>query len=619
MAQAWGSTPYQSLDAPDIDLLTPPSVSLSEKQADLLANVNGRFVENLGQVGPGAGMFYAPGDPLSVALGPGWASYYHAGDGTGEGVMVRMDLMGANKVEPIGVDPLSYPTNFLKGNDPDKWVVGARSYREVHFREVYDGIDMVYRFDEGMLKYDFLVSPQADISQVKMGYSGHERLVVDSVTGDLVIGTPVVDLVDRAPVSYQDDTDGSDEISSRFILVDERMVSFEVKGHDPGLPLVIDPTLVVFSTYIGANKLDNLRDMLIDEGDVILTGWTKSTNFPTTHGVVQPNNNTPWDSFVLKLKADGSDLVFSTYIGGSRDDIFDEMVFDTDKNLILVGGTYSPDYPTTPGAIKTAHGSSLDGVVTKLNKNGSKIIMSTLIGGSKNDTIHSVAIMSNWDIILGGVTQSIDFPGTNGSYDDNLSGPNDSYIARIDANGTRIISATYVGGSKGDDQLLTLIAVDDNDDVYCMFHTNSTDLVTSLDAFSENFSGGVDGVVLKIDGNLTEMEYLTYIGGSGDDIFIPILIDGSGSVYLAGTTSSIDFPTTPDAYDKSHNGLGDYDAFISKLNPEGTNLSFSTFIGGEDDDHLYDFSLGPDGLIYLGLFTYTSTLPTTKHTKHTEY
>ncbi|GAH71904.1 unnamed protein product, partial [marine sediment metagenome] len=154
---------------------------------ELLSNVEGRFTENLGQFGEGAGSFYCMGEPLSVALGPGWVSYQHRDDAAQEGVMIRVDFEGADPVEPVGLSPTSYPTNFLKGNDPDRWVIGARSYGQVRYESLWDGIDLQYRFESGMLKYDFIVEPFADISQIRMQYQGHNSLLLDEATGDLII------------------------------------------------------------------------------------------------------------------------------------------------------------------------------------------------------------------------------------------------------------------------------------------------------------------------------------------------------------------------------------------------------------------------------------------------
>ncbi len=611
VAQAWGSTPYQSLDAPDIVLPAPPSFGLTEQQADLLSNVQGHFVENLGQYGPGAGMFYAVGDPLSVALGSGWVSFYHIGDGTGEGAMVRMDLLGAKGVDPIGVDPLSYPTNYLKGNDPDKWVVGARSFREVHYREVYDGIDLVYRFDAGMLKYDIHVEPHADISQVKMGYSGHDSLRVDSVTGDLVIQTPVADLIDRAPVSYQDNATACDKISTRFILVDEGTISFDVTGHDPGLPLVIDPLLPVFSTFVGGSVNESLWDLLIDEGDILVCGATQSTDFPTTPGVISENYMLNDDGYIFKLKEDGSDLIFSTFIGGSGLDIATHMALDKDRNIVVTGHSGSSEFPTTTGAYKDTLEYSGEIFVIKLDNDCTKVIWGTFL---VKGVLGSIAVMSNGDIMVAGATQETSFTSVPGCYDDTHNGGGDDLILiRLDPNGTRIIKWTFIGGSGSDATGVAGMKIDAHDNVFALIYTTtSTDLPVTPDAYSKVYSGGGDGAIFKIDGDLSELEYMTYLGGTGNDGASEIDIDASGAVYIIGTTDSSDFPTTDGAYDRTHNSPGVNDAFITKLAPNGSSLSFSTFIGGRSGDVGVSLRIGSDGLVYYAIMTESTLMPTTK-------
>ncbi|MCK5252770.1 MAG: hypothetical protein KAQ96_07460, partial [Thermoplasmata archaeon] len=284
----------------DFQVRTPAS-------RDLLSNVDGHFIENLGQLGEGAGTFYCLGEPMSVALGPGWVDYFHRPGQGGKGVLVRVQFLDANSVGPVGSAPLSHPTNFLKGDDPDRYVLGARSFREVRYPELWDGIDLVYRLDKGMLKYDLVVAPFADLEQVRFRYSGQDRLLIDDATGDLIIRTPVVDLVDQAPVSFQGPAVVEGGISSQYVLLDDRTVAFQVDDYDPSLPLVIDPGLN-FSTYLGGGDNENATMVVDHEGDVYMIGLTLSSDFPTTHGVVEPDDLVDGDVFVVKLKYDGSEL-----------------------------------------------------------------------------------------------------------------------------------------------------------------------------------------------------------------------------------------------------------------------------------------------------------------------
>ena len=251
-----------------MEAVEPGSEEPSEPEAmAMLSDLDGFFTENLGQKGEGAGLYYCQGSPLSVALGPGWAAYHHVGEGEKEGVLVRVDFSGADPVEPFGEDPLPHPTNYLKGKDPDGWIVGARSYREVVYEDLWEGIDLVWRLAGGSLKYDLVVEPGADLSQIAMRYSGQSSLFVEEATGDLVVRTPGVDLRDSAPLSFQ----GGEEVPSRFVLRDDRTVSFDVPGRDPALPLVIDPELD-FGTYIGGAGGDYAQTDIDATGDILIGG-----------------------------------------------------------------------------------------------------------------------------------------------------------------------------------------------------------------------------------------------------------------------------------------------------------------------------------------------------------
>ena len=251
----------------------------SDSPPGLLSDLSGHFIEDLGQLGEGTGGLYCLGDPLSVYLGPGHVDYSYRPGRVGRGVLVRVEFLSANLVEPIGVDPLPHPTNFLKGDDPDQWVVGARSFREVLYPGLWEGIDLVYRLDGYKLKYDLLVAPFADLNQVRFRYYGQEGLTIAVTTGDLVIRTPVVDLVDTAPMSFQTTSEDSGSITSKFRLVDDRTVDIEVEGYDPTLPLVIDPGLN-FSTYLGGEGEEFVGMVDVNGDDVYMIGTTVSEDFP---------------------------------------------------------------------------------------------------------------------------------------------------------------------------------------------------------------------------------------------------------------------------------------------------------------------------------------------------
>ncbi|MCK4971421.1 MAG: hypothetical protein KAS77_12870, partial [Thermoplasmata archaeon] len=349
-----------------------PTPSASDA-GTLLTNIQGHFTENLGQMDEAT--FYCVGDPLSVVLGPGWVNYFHRSEQDGRGVLVRVEFPGANTVEPIGSKPLSHPTNILKGNDPDGWIIGAPSYAEVRYTNLWDGIDLVYRFEDGFLKYEFIVAPLADASQIRLRYSGHSDLIIDDVTGDLVIRTPVIDIVDLAPVSFQE---GITKVKTRYIVTGGNIVSFNLDGYDPDLPLTIDPGLL-FSTFVGGDGVDGGTQVLVDEnGDILVCGPTTPTDFPTTPGVIGPDNLGEMDGYVLKLKGDGTAIIWSTYIGSDGKDSCTDIKIADDGNLLLTGFANGTDFPTTPGVLYERNQGEQDAFVMEISANGSDIHWSTL-------------------------------------------------------------------------------------------------------------------------------------------------------------------------------------------------------------------------------------------------
>ncbi len=575
-------------------------------RSDLLSNIDGFFTENLGQLGEGAGSLYCQGSPLSVALGPGWLSYLHRSD---EGaVLVRIDLEGANDVGPVGVDPLPHPTNFFKGKDPDGWVVGARSYRQVLYVDLWDGIDLRYRFAEGSLKYDLLLAPHADLDQVRFSYQGQSGLSIEAATGDLVIHTPVVDLVDAAPVSFQNGQD----IDSRFLLLGDNTVAIEVDGRDPSLPLVIDPGLI-FSTYIGGSGEECVKPEVDGNGDILLGGISRSNDFPTTPGVIQEDDTLDQDGVILKLKGDGSQLLFSTYIGTDGWDTIWGARTDVDGNVITTGSSDTPDFPVTPGAYQTEWNAWDEGFVMKLNHNCSEILWCTLLTGSYDEGGYYVEPMPDGSVMSFGITGSPDFPVTDGCFQDEYSGFFDLFISVVSADGSQLLRSTYLGGTSYEDGYDIHVTYGEDAAVYVAATSESDDYPVSKDAFSRENAGGVDIVVTKLDLNLSRMLYSTYIGGTWRERVNSIDVDEKGCVHLIGVTDSRDFPTTTNAMDGRFVGPGLTETVIVKIDPNGTSLEFSSFFGGTGEEYGIDIKQRDDGLHTFLLSTTTDGLPTTEH------
>ncbi|MFB3895544.1 MAG: SBBP repeat-containing protein [bacterium] len=319
-----------------------------------------------------------------------------------------------------------------------------------------------------------------------------------------------------------------------------------------------------------------------------------------------------FSSFVSLSNA--SQLVYSTYLGGSNNDYSYSIAVDNGGNTYITGATYSSDFPTTSGVFDTSY-SNVDIFVAKLNPNGTGLVYSTYLGGSDVDYSNGIAIDSSGNAYIIGGTLSDNFPATSGAFDVTYNGGTnfgDVIISKLNANGTGLIYSTYLGG--GNDDYGAGIAVDSSGYVYVTGYTASVlTFPTTTNAIDRSFNGGADDAFIsKLNSNGTGLVYSTFLGGSGYDEAYSIALDNSGNAYITGGTSSSDFPTTSGAFDSSYNGGNIYgDSFVSKLNADGTSLVYSTYLGGSDGDSGVDIAVDTSGNAYLTGFTKSTDFPTT--------
>ncbi|MCA1619697.1 MAG: SBBP repeat-containing protein [Acidobacteria bacterium] len=282
-----------------------------------------------------------------------------------------MKLVGAGDApEAVGVGELPGKSNYLRGSDPAAWRTGVASFSGVEYRGVYDGIDLVYYGNQRQLEYDFRLAPGADPRRVRLGFEGQTSLRVDA-GGDLVLGAPGGGEVrQQKPYAYQEEADGRRvEVASRYVLKGKGRVGFEVGAYDTARPLVIDPVLA-YSTYLGGGgSNDTARGVAVDAaGNAYVTGETISTDFPATAGAAQTTfGGFNYDAYVTKLNAAGTAVVYSTFLGGSRNDNGYAVAVDAAGDAYVVGSTASLGFPTTAGAFQTARNGQGDGFVSKIH------------------------------------------------------------------------------------------------------------------------------------------------------------------------------------------------------------------------------------------------------------
>jgi WD40 repeat protein len=371
------------------------------------------------------------------------------------------------------------------------------------------------------------------------------------------------------------------------------LADFAVSTNSSGSPSSSDNPALTYSSYLGGKDYDSISAIAVDgEGYVYLTGYTKSPDFPTAKPL-QADLAEGWDAFVAKVSPDGSRLIFSTYLGGNGDDFGNEIVLDQQGNIYVAGETQSTDFPRASnagitggaGAIQESNHGDIDAFLVKLDPQGNTILYSTYLGGRDGDGATGLALDGQGGIYLVGSTQSTDFPTAN-PLQAKEAGPadpestqhggikGDLFIAKIEADGSGLVYSTYLGGS-GEDRSAG-IAVDKDGNAYVAGSTRSADFPTAnplqaqLNSFQNMF-------VAKLNPAGTALVYSTYLGGHGDEAGGSIAVDDDGNAYIGGHTGSRDFPTS-NAFQSSNRGT--YNLFVTKLNPQGSGLVFSTYLGG---------------------------------------
>jgi hypothetical protein len=456
-------------------------------------------------------------------------------------------------------------------------------------KNVYNGIDLRYYFDNGYLRYDFVVHPGADPSQIKFELDGEFKEYLKNNTLCYTTRFGEVQMQDLYVYQQGD----KKQVQSKFVQ-ENGVWQFQLNNYDKNQPLIIDP--LIYSTYIGGDSDDYAYAIAIDgSGNAYITGRTVSTNYDITPGAFQTTHAGNDDVFVTKLNSTGTGLIYSTYIGGSDSDGGGAIAIDDSGNAYITGWTYSTDYDITPGAFQTTHAGNDDVFVTKLNSTGTGLIYSTYIGGSDSDGGGAIAIDDSGNAYITGYTESTNYDITPGAFQTTNGGSWDVFVTKLNSTGTALIYSTYIGGSDYDE--VYGIAIDDSGNAYITGETNSTDYDITPGAFQTTYAGNGDVFVTKINSTGTGLIYSTYIGGSDSDGDGAIAIDDSGNAYITGYTYSTNYDITSGAFQTTNGGL--CDVFVTKLNSTGTGLIYSTYIGGSGNDYGIGIAIDGSGNAYI--------------------
>ena len=335
--------------------------------------------------------------------------------------------------------------------------------------------------------------------------------------------------------------------------------------------LSADMKKILWCTYVGGSKTDWPRGGLAldDQDNVYLVGGADSENFPTTEGAFQQKPKGERNAAIVKLSADGSRLLFSTFLGGSISDEIMGVRVDASGDIYVGGHTRSPDFPITPGAPQPKLGGNSDCFLAKLSKDGGKLLYSTYLGGVENEFAeHRPLLCPDGTFVLTGVTASPDFPTTAGAFQRILKGKNDGFITRLSSDGKSLVFSLLLGGSG--EEFFLMPTLDGKGNIFIVGHTTSSDFPRTPDALqitspSAERSQNGEGVVVALSPEGSKAVYATFLGGSGDDLIRSIAIGPDGEVYLVGSTSSQDFPVTSNAVQTRLGGNAD--AFVVKLVP----------------------------------------------------
>ena len=552
----------------------------------------------------------------------------------GSNVVLHMQLPGARPDTVItGTDPLPGKTNYLRGSDPKKWNTNITNYAKVRYENIFDGVDLVYYGNQGQLEYDFLVAAGADAKAIHMAFKGARGIRVDRHTGDLVVnmGQGIQDVRFRRPVAYQEEAKpgaGKHFVAANYTLDARNRVSFQLGAYDHRKTLLVDPTLS-YSTYLGGSSNDYGASIAVDStGSAYVTGNTNSITFPVTAGAFQTTcgggcSGTTVDAFVTKLDPTGSSIIYSTYLGGAGNDYGNGIVLDAAGNAYIVGQTFSADFPTTAGAFQTSCGGGScakgDAFIAELNSTGSALVYSTYLGGSSVNQGNGIALDAANNAYLTGYTQSLDFPTTPGAFQTscNCSKNSSVFVTELNSTGTALVYSTYLGGNNVD--VGYQIALDSSNNAFVTGYATSTNFPTTPGAFQTTIAANKAAFVTKLNPTGSALVYSTYLGGSSSILNTPceacgtsIAVDSSGNAYVCGLTAESTFPITPGAYQSVFmSTTKGHDAFITKLNPTGTALVFSTYLGGTQDDGATGIGLDASGNVWLKGNTQSSDFPVT--------
>ena len=505
-------------------------------------------------------------------------------EGAPAAATVTARFVAASESVPEGVEPSEAYANFHVGSDPSRWKYGVPSYRKVRYTGIYDGIDLECRGRRSGLKYEFRVEPGADWRKIAVRYAGIDGLSIDS-GGALHVETALGEMVDDAPVAYQDTPGGRREVAARFVLADERTYAFEITGeYDPSLPLVIDPE-IEWSRFVGGDSTDRAYAIAADAlRSVYITGNTSCSDWTGEGYDTTVSDGTI--GFVTRISAAGR-VEWTTFFGGNKPTSGHSIVLDYAGSILVAGYTYDGSWAYGCGS--TFGGGLRDGFLMKLSPTG-RHLWSRYIGSGGIDVVLDIATDATGHVCMTGYTETVDW------LDDGIGGWADvsvfGFVLKVDPRGS-VLWSRYLGadppavhGPHGN-----AIDVDADGNIYV--GAESTDVGWVEGGYDTTFNGLQDGLLVKL-APAGEHVWSTYVGGAGRDKAYALHVNSGRDIYIAGTTRLGGW--AEGGYDAVAEGYGE--GFAARLTPDGAHV-WSTYLGGVNEDRAWGITVDDEGDVYV--------------------
>ncbi len=594
--------------------LTKPIGTANSQIKATIAKVPLSFEENLGQATgqvkfvsrvPGMTLSILPAE-MTLTLAPEQKAEHTSS----KQQTIRLKLVNGDKNSNIVAEAIQPgKSNYLIGNDSSKWKTGVARYGRVRQKDVYPGIDLVYHGSNDSLEYDLVVAPGVDPTQIRLAYSGVEKLTINR-NGDLLLSVGDSQIIQKRPLVYQEIDGVRKEIESKYLRVRGSHVKFSVAAYDVSKPLVIDPVLT-YGTYLGGTDFDTSSGIAVDSaGNAYIVGYTSSTDFPTSTTGYKRSLVGSQSAIVAKIDTTTGTLVYSTYIGGN---VFGNsrgtaIAIDAAGNAYVTGDTTSKDFPIVSG-FQTTHSeggasgiaSQSDAFIAKFNSTGSTLLFSSYLGGSTGEEIaNGIAVDNAGAAYIVGNTGSTNFPVSGTAYQstkrDNL-GPNtyDAFVAKIDTVSHLKIYATYIGGNAN--EFGAGIAIDDSGNATIVGNTSSTDFPVISGSYDTTPNPNyIVGYVSKVNSTGSALIYSTFVKSVNSFAQTDgIAIDSDGNAFITGV-SDMALPGAS-VFPLGSSQPFNRGVYVAKLNPSGSALLQSAWVFGAQE--VYGISKRNDGTTYV--------------------